>query len=177
MRLARRGSAVLSRSSEYAVRALAYLGTRKGRPFMLGREIADDLGMPPPFLSKVLQILTAAGILQSKRGRGGGFRLRRDPGSVTIFEIIEPFDHLGDRKSCLLGRKHCGDNDACPLHYAWTKTRNALLAALRKTTLADVEKSAGKGGFRWIARTGRSTRARPAPRPRRGTGSRRRLAL
>jgi Rrf2 family protein len=146
---------MLSRSSEYAIRALSYMGARKERAFMLSREIAEELGMPPPFLAKVLQTLAGVGILESQRGRGGGFRLARDPEKLSLFEVVEPFDHLADRKICVLGQKTCSEETACPLHHAWKATRGMFLTALEGTTLAAVERMNVPGGFPW--------RAKPTP--------------
>jgi Rrf2 family protein len=114
---------------------------------MLSREIAEELGIPPPFLAKVLQVLATTGILDSQRGRGGGFRLARDPESLSLYEIVEPFDHLGDRKICVLGQKVCSEEAACPLHNAWKATRGLFLSALQGTTLASVERMNVPGGF------------------------------
>jgi Rrf2 family protein len=149
---------MISRTSEYAIRALAYLGTLDGRPWKLGRQIASELGMPPPFLGKVLQTMAAVGIVESQRGRGGGFRLARPAHTVTLLEIVEPIDHLGSRKMCVLGQKLCGDEHACPLHHAWRKTRETFLAALRKTTLADVERAEFPGSFPWGVKPARARR-------------------
>jgi Rrf2 family protein len=159
---------VISRTSEYAIRALAYLGTLEERPWKLSREIADELGMPAPFLGKVLQTMAAVGILESQRGRGGGFRLIRPPQTVTLFEIVEPIDHLGDRRMCVLGQKLCGDDHACPLHHAWKKTRETFLAALRKTTLADVERAEFPGSFPWNVRPAGAMKRRPVRRAKAG---------
>jgi len=138
---------MISRSAEYAIRSLAYMGTRRDRSWMLSREIAEELGIPPPFLAKVLQSLASTGILESQRGRGGGFRLARDPESLSLYEIVEPFDHLGDRKICVLGQKVCSEETACPLHHAWKATRGLFLTALQGTTLASVERMNVPGGF------------------------------
>ena len=138
----RKGSAVLSRTAEYAIRALSYLGTRNGRPFVPAREIANELEVPRPLLGKVLQILTTAGLLQSQRGDGGSFRLVRAPKSITLIEIVEPFDHLGHRMRCVLGQKLCSKDRLCPIHGAWKQSQNTFIEALRLTTLADVERSA-----------------------------------
>lgn len=138
---------MISRSAEYAIRALAYMGTSRSRSWMLSREIAEELGIPPPFLAKVLQLLASNGILESQRGRGGGFRLARDPESLSLYEIVEPFDHLGDRKICVLGQKVCSEETACPLHHAWKATRGLFLTALQGTTLASVERMNVPGGF------------------------------
>ncbi len=151
---------MLSRSAEYAIRALAFLGHLPERPWQLCREIAGELGMPSPFLSKVLQTLTARGILESQRGRGGGFRLARAPGRITLLEVVEPFDHLGDRKLCVLGQKICSDDTPCPLHDTWKATLGRFLDALAETTLADVE-PLGRRGYPWnpgVARPRRPAR-------------------
>lgn len=140
---------MLSRSAEYAIRALAFLGAGVDRPWRLSREIAGELGMPSPFLAKVLQTLAARGLLESQRGRGGGFRLAREPREVTLLEVVEPFDHLADRKLCVLGQKICSEETACPLHHAWKAHLNAFLAALGGTTLADVRGTAADGGYPW----------------------------
>jgi Rrf2 family iron-sulfur cluster assembly transcriptional regulator len=159
---------MISRTSEYAIRAVAYLGTLEGRPWKLSREIAAELGMPPPFLGKVLQTMAAVGIVESQRGRGGGFRLLRPPQAVTLYEIVEPIDHLGDRKMCVLGQKLCGDDHACPLHHAWKKTRETFLAALRKTTLADVERVEFPGSFPWNVKPAGAVKGRPGAKAKTG---------
>ena len=155
---------MISRTSEYAIRALAYLGAQGGREWKLSREIAMELGMPSPFLGKVLQTMAAVGIVESQRGRGGGFRLLRPAREVTLYEIVGPIDHLGDRRLCVLGQKLCGDDHACPLHDAWKKSRETFLAALRKTTLADVERARFPGSFPWNVAPRRVRRSRRAAR-------------
>jgi Rrf2 family protein len=162
---------MLSRSSEYAIRALAYLGTRDGRRLIRGRDIALKLGMPPPFLAKVLQVMAAAGLLRSRRGRNGGFQLTVDPRKLSLLAIVEPFDHLLESKLCLIGRRPCRDEHACPLHAAWNRTRGSLLAALQTTTLADVERAAAAGGLPWKEGPARVVKPRPARRRRQGTYS------
>jgi Rrf2 family protein len=151
---------VISRTSEYAIRALAYLGTLDARRFVLSRDIAGELGMPPPFLGKVLQTMATVGIVESQRGRGGGFRLLRPARAVTLYEIVEPIDHIGDRRVCVLGQKLCGDDHACPLHGAWKRSRETFLEALRKTTLADVERAEFPGSFPWNVRPRSARRKR-----------------
>ena len=140
---------MLSRSSEYAVRALAFLATRKDRSWVLSRLIAEDLTIPPPFLAKILQTMATVGILSSQRGRGGGFRLQRDAATISLYEIVEPFDHLGHRTLCILGQKLCSEEHACPLHFAWKESRENFLAALRATSLADVARMEFSGSFPW----------------------------
>jgi len=129
------------------VRAVAHLGAGKNRKFVLSRQVAHDLGLPPPFLAKILQTLVSTDVLESQRGRGGGFRLRRDPDRLTLLEIVEPFDHLAHRTLCVLGQKLCSDEHACPLHYAWKSARHTFIDALARTTLADVLRTEFSGSF------------------------------
>ena len=69
----------LSRSSAIAVFALTLMAESEGKKPKHGRNLAKELGVPPDALLKVLQRLARAGLLQSSRGRGGGFRLARSP--------------------------------------------------------------------------------------------------
>ncbi len=139
---------MLSSSSQYAIRALAHLAQRPERSeWMLARSIAEQLGIPASFLAKVLQTLTAQGVLESQRGRRGGFRLRRDPDRLSLFEVVELFDRLGQGRLCVLGQKVCDDDGACPLHYTWKHSVDAFIHRLRTTSLADVASDSGSGSF------------------------------
>ena len=61
----------IARSSEYAIRALTYLASWEGDGYCLARRMAEDLGIPAPFLGKCLQPLVVRGLLASQRGRCG----------------------------------------------------------------------------------------------------------
>jgi len=138
---------MLSRSSEYAIRALAFLAGRGEPHWLLSRQIAEELGIPPPFLAKILRTLAEEGILESQRGRNGGFRLVRDPQALSLFEIVEPFDRLRQRQLCVLGQRICSEETACPLHATWRSTLSSFLQALNDTTLAEVGRGEMPGGF------------------------------
>ena len=127
----------ISRSSEYAIRALTYLAqNREG--FRLANDMAAALGIPAPFLGKVLQPLVSRGVLQSQRGRNGGFRLARPPEEITLFQVVDSQEHLGGVRQCFLGQAECTDERACPLHEYWKHASGAFLARMVNTTLADL---------------------------------------
>jgi len=127
----------ISRSSEYAIRALTYLAQNRDG-FRLANEMAGALGIPAPFLGKVLQPLVSRGVLQSQRGRNGGFRLARAPEEITLFEVVDAEEHLGGVRQCFLGQAECTDERACPLHDYWKHASGAFLARMVNTTLADL---------------------------------------
>jgi len=138
---------MLSRSSEYAIRALAYLALQEDRGWVLARHIAHDLAIPASFLSKILQSLAYEGLLESQRGRNGGFRLLRNPERLSLYEIAQPFDRFGQGRLCVLGQKVCSDETACPLHYTWKHSVNAFIHRLQTTTLAEVARHPSATGF------------------------------
>lgn len=129
---------VLSRSSEYAIRALTFLAQQEGEGFHLARDMARQLGIPAPFLGKVLQPLVARGILFSQRGRSGGFRLAQPPSKVTLLQIVDTQESLGKARQCILGQAVCTDEFACPLHAEWRSMADSFLARLNNTTLRGV---------------------------------------
>lgn len=139
---------MLSRSSEYAIRALTFLAQhqRDGRHY-LARDMAEQLGIPAPFLGKVLQPLVTRGILHSQRGRSGGFRLDRPAAQILLVHIVEAEENLGPANVCLLGQHQCDEANACPLHETWMKASNGFHDKLRRTSLQDmVEYGANQPG-------------------------------
>jgi Rrf2 family protein len=130
-------------TSQYALRALAYIAANEGKEAVLGRKISKDTGIPPNYLSKILVGLNNAGIVSASRGTGGGYRLTSRPASITLDRVVCVFDRDIVNPCCLLGYKRpCSDENACSAHFAWRDTRSALTAFLSGTSLADI--SAGE---------------------------------
>jgi Rrf2 family protein len=129
---------VISRSSEYAIRSLTYMAQQGAGSFHLAQDMAQELGIPPAFLGKVLQPLVTRGILASQRGRGGGFRLALPPGEVTLADIIATQENLDRSRQCVLGQGQCSDEHSCPLHREWRSRTDSFLAQLDRTTLTDL---------------------------------------
>jgi Rrf2 family protein len=151
--------AVLSRSSEYAIRALALLSRQEDGNCLQSREIAAELGLPPDFLTKILRRLTATDIVSSQRGRAGGFRLERAPASLSLMEIVTPFEGKFTGVECLIGQAYCSDKHACPLHHDWVAIRRRFWDLLERTALADVAERAVRGPF--LNQLGRDDAAPP----------------
>lgn len=129
---------MISRASEYAIRSLTYLALQEKGTFHLARDMAERLGIPAPFLAKILQPLVARGLVESQRGRSGGFRLALEPSEITLFQIVDAQEHLGKVRQCMLGQAECTDERACPLHHYWKRTSDEYLAILASTTLRDL---------------------------------------
>ncbi|MFB3907417.1 MAG: Rrf2 family transcriptional regulator [Candidatus Eisenbacteria bacterium] len=129
---------MISTSAQYAIRALAYMAAEsEERDWFLNREIARVVDLPPQYLAKILRVLASAGILESQRGKTGGFRLARSAGRISLLQIVQAFDTFGTKRVCLLGQSRCSDTSACILHWEWSELRDALVDSLRKRTLGE----------------------------------------
>lgn len=106
---------------------------------MLGRELAEQARIPANYLSKILLTLNKAGIVEATRGLGGGYRLQRPPADVTLSEVIELFDPVGEDTACFLGGgRLCSSENPCPAHHKWCLVRESYLDFTRNTSLAEI---------------------------------------
>lgn len=144
--------ALLSKRSEYGLRAVLYLVTRQeNRPYVSIREISESLGVSFHFLTKILQQLTEGGLLQSYRGPTGGVTLTRHPSTVTVLHLIEHLEGPELFSSCALGLEGCGERTPCPLHAVWVDQRKALRQLFSGATLAELGEKTVQSGLRLIS--------------------------
>ena len=131
---------MISLSSRYALRALAYLAHQKGAA--LSKEIAEELSISPTYLTKILQTLRKARILKATRGAKGGFVLDRDPSKVTFIEIISLFEDPKDWFACPFGQVVCkGDPKIiCKLHCKWEKLSQSFSKFLSQATVSEISR-------------------------------------
>ena len=107
--------------------------------------------MAAPYLGKLLQRLVLEGMIQSLKGRTGGYRLGKDPKRIRLIEIVKSIDG-SDRLSASLVGLTTREADACPKGKSWAKTRRQILDLLDGTTIADLipafKGKRGRGGRR-----------------------------
>lgn len=137
---------LFTRKVQYAVKALvtlAYKGVYPGKgTALLVKDLAKCSGVPRPFLGKIVSELSSVGILNSKRGRGGGIMLTRDPRKIKLGECIEALDRIGGQRRCVLEPRPCSEKNPCPLH----KTSQAIRRKVfEETSLAQL-----LGDGKWI---------------------------
>lgn len=127
---------MLSRTAEYALRAVLFL-TDRGEPTNV-ELIAERLGVPRNYLSKILHRLAREGVLTSTRGQGGGFRLAVAPDLLPLLRVVEPFDPISGERRCLLGRPQCSDANPCPAHHEWKSVSERVAEFFRERTVGDL---------------------------------------
>lgn len=129
---------MISKTGEYALRAVVYIVMEGKGASMRANEIADALAVPANYLSKTLHQLARAGILVSERGPRGGFRLARSPEDLSLADVLEPLDPSWLECGCLLGLPSCSEENSCALHGRWKKVREPVCRFFQETTLAEV---------------------------------------
>jgi Rrf2 family transcriptional regulator, iron-sulfur cluster assembly transcription factor len=129
---------MLTQTSEYALRAMVYMA-RKGEGKYSGvKDIAKATEVPSNYLAKILQQLAKAGVLESQKGFGGGFRVAHPLSKINLLAIVDPLENISRFHRCVLGQRECSEEQACPLHDAWKRICNEYLGSLENTTLQDV---------------------------------------
>lgn len=151
---------MLSTTSEYALRALAHMARQPNNNAVLGRDLADAAEIPANYLSKVLLRLRKAGLVDTSRGSGGGYRLHKPAGEIHLIDVVELFEEISRaRPTCFLRHtRPCSDSMPCSAHAAWRDLQAAYLGFLVSTSLATI---AGEPGERWRSSELRSTTALP----------------
>lgn len=125
---------MFSKTTEYAFRAAVFLCEAKGRR-VPAQEIAEATHVPVRYMSKVLQTLTEAGLIQSQRGPSGGFWLTQDPADLTLLDIVQAINPIERIRECPLGLKeHC--ETLCPLHRELDNLAAVAINTLGNTQLS-----------------------------------------
>ena len=133
-----------SKPCEYAIRALAHLAGSARHSSARAQEIAQAENIPAPVLGKVLQELARKGLLESRRGPGGGFRLARRADLITLRDVVAAIDGLDQFVECAVGLERCADDAPCPLHDTWKGLRTQFIEYLERTTLADMARAVAR---------------------------------
>jgi Rrf2 family protein len=129
----------VSSKGEYALRALIVLAKR-GREVTPVADIAREIHVPVPYLEQILLQLKLLGFLRSKRGAGGGYRLRKKPGEIMIGEVIRQLEGPLAPMSCVSATRYesCELEPGCLLQPLWAKVRDTVAEVLDRTSLEDL---------------------------------------
>lgn len=138
---------MLSMTAQYALRAFVFIATHGDQHPVLAKDIAAHTGVPQHYLSRILRDAVRAGLLDSARGVGGGFRLSRPADRIKLFDILSPFDDVLDRSRCPFGQPRCNDQNPCGFHEYWKPISTAYRKMLEETTLAEIDEK-GLSGVR-----------------------------
>jgi Rrf2 family protein len=134
---------MISKKAKYALKALKVLAEQYGKGPVLISYIAEKEKIPKKFLEAILLDLRNNGVLQSQKGKGGGYLLRVPPAEVSFSKVLRIIDGPIAPVLCVsmffYGKcDDCRDEETCSLRSVLQKWRDANLAVLDKTTLMDL---------------------------------------
>jgi Rrf2 family iron-sulfur cluster assembly transcriptional regulator len=136
---------MLSNTCKYGIRAVIYLAANAGQEKKIGiKTISHELGIPTPFLGKILQSMAKHKILSSTKGPHGGFGLGKSAEKITLMDIILIIDGEDVLDMCLIDLKTCKKIDAegspCPIHGKYVSIRNQIVELFNQQTIAGLVK-------------------------------------
>ena len=140
---------MLSRTGEYALRAVLLLAERNGGRAMPASEIATVLGVPRNYLAKTLQRLVKRGVLRSERGPAGGFALARDACALPISAVVSEFEETNPGSGCVLGDASCDARNPCAAHERWQRWSREMARLMDGTMVGELvgkRRGEGEGG-------------------------------
>lgn len=127
---------LFSQTVEYALRAVVFLASESPEAATTV-QIAEATRIPAAYLSKVLQALGRGGVVRSQRGVGGGMSLQKQPGELTLLEVVNAVDPINRIHTCPLDLAAHGAK-LCPLHKRLDSALASVEKAFAETTLADI---------------------------------------
>lgn len=126
-----------SKKCEYGLQAVIYLASKQGNSLCSAKEISEELNIPKEFISKILQDLTDKGIIFSRKGRDGGFKLAINADEIKLIDIIKAVDGLDIFKRCILGFHNCKNFKKCFLQDEWQNILNQTYNMLSNETVGN----------------------------------------
>jgi FeS assembly SUF system regulator len=126
----------LSKLSDYGVMLMTELARRHGQGSLTARDLAGELALPQPTVSKLLKLLAKSDLLDSQRGVKGGYSLARDPETIDLAEILAALEGPVSMTACVDG--DCAHLNSCNARSSWHWINQRVIEALREVTLADM---------------------------------------
>lgn len=132
----------LSTRGEYALRALLVLGLNYGEHVVRIQTISADQNIPKRFLEQILNDLKSAGVVESRRGVAGGYRLARPPQNITLSAVIRHVEGALAPVSCVSERFYekcsCPDEARCAIRSVMKEARDAVVKIMDQVTVAEL---------------------------------------
>ena len=146
----------LSTKSDYAIKALVRLALADGTAPVTARDIVAFTGIPPKFLEQVMHDLRQAGLVESQRGKGGGYVIARDPATVSFADVIDLIDGRRADPAARAGsnggkaRMRGGGRADALVAPVWREVRECTRAILGSATIADAAARAAEAPMYYI---------------------------
>lgn len=128
----------IARGTDYAVRVVCHLATLPPRTRIKIGELARVAEVPTSFLSKILQRLTASGLVHSRRGSAGGFELARPASAMSLLDVVVSLEGELALNMCLSASDRCHRQPWCAVHQVWAEAQSRMVEVLRAATIDQI---------------------------------------
>ena len=132
----------LSLRGEYALRALIVLGLNYNQPVVRAQTIAKQQNIPKRFLEQILNDLKSGGIVESRRGVNGGYRLARPPEQINLASVVRHIEGALAPVSCVSANFYekcsCPDETRCGIRSVLKEVRDAIVKILERVSVAEL---------------------------------------
>ena len=136
---------IIRRDTDYGIRLLLELARHDGQMTPC-RQLAKACGTPMSVTYKVLRKLTNANLLASREGRPGGFRLKKLPKRISLYQIVQALQGPVSVSNCVLDPAYCDRRARCALSAEWAKLGRSVVSFFKQATLADLLSNSGRRG-------------------------------
>ncbi|MEE9255929.1 MAG: Rrf2 family transcriptional regulator [bacterium] len=138
--------AIYSKPTKVAIRILTHFAGGGRERFHTGREVSAGTGISEPTVAKTLQCLAKEGILESRKGPGGGFRLALPPEQISLRRIVYTIDGGDPFDACISCSSKCEDDPLCPLHDKWKGVKEVIFDFMDSTSVRDMHEAVTRKG-------------------------------
>ena len=128
----------LNNTSQYAIRILSYMANQEKSELINATKLAEILQIPYKFLTKIMTELVKANLVESIRGRDGGYILTKEAFDTKLDTILELFNDAIKDEQCILGIGFCDGVNKCALHDQWVEPKNLIQRMFKDSTLKDI---------------------------------------
>ena len=128
----------LTRAADYAVRVMIHLASQPEGSVVSKNLLAKASEAPESFLSKILQAMARAGLIQARRGVEGGFMLLGRGMQASLLDVVESIDGPVALNVCLSSQMSCHRYGDCAAHQVWLRAQSAMLSVLREAKIAEM---------------------------------------
>jgi len=128
---------LLTKQTDYAIRVLIYLALNKNG-FIGASKISEGERIPYQFLRRTLQVLSKKNLVESKKGVGGGVKIKANPNNIRIIDITKHFQGDIELSSCMFRRKLCENRNKCVLRARLRKIEDIITQQFKNITIASL---------------------------------------
>jgi Rrf2 family protein len=129
---------MLGRTALHTIKALTALAKTSDGEYAGAATLAMNVGAPGNYLGKLLQSLARAGLVEGRGGLNGGFRLARSADQISLYDIVDPIEHVSKWDGCFMTHKPCDRRRPCAVHQRWATVREAYIRFLKETSVRDL---------------------------------------